>query len=254
MGIAWGRPATAQGTTLTWTVDGMQREALVFAPQAPTGSVKRPLIFAFHGHGGNAQVASRRMRFQELWPEAIVVYPQGLPTPSPKDPNGLRSGWQKEAGQLGDRDLKFVDAILLTLRKDYGVDAARVYAAGFSNGAAFSYLLWAERAKDFAGFGIGAGALSPSTQLREPRPALVVAGETDPVLPFEKQQAALQAARQVDQATGAGQSCGPLCTFYPSTVQAPVLAILHPGGHVFRPQDAQAMVSFFQNISKNSGK
>ena len=38
-------------TTMTWTVDGTTRQAIVYAP-APTtiAAIKHPLIFAFHGH------------------------------------------------------------------------------------------------------------------------------------------------------------------------------------------------------------
>src|SRR6478672_9728200 len=67
-------------TTTKWTVDGVEREALVFLPSVSSKS-KPPVIFAFHGHGGNMHFAARGMAFQNFWPEAIVVYPQGLPTP-----------------------------------------------------------------------------------------------------------------------------------------------------------------------------
>src|SRR5690349_25061243 len=67
----------AQATIMKWTVDGEKREALVFAPTTDM-AVKRPLVFAFHGHGGNMQHASQSMHIHTVWPEAIVVYPQGL--------------------------------------------------------------------------------------------------------------------------------------------------------------------------------
>src|SRR5437667_7229463 len=114
-----------------WTIDGVQREALVFLPST-SAKTKPPVIFAFHGHGGNMHFAARGMAFQNFWPEAIVVYPQGLPTPGIiMDQKGEKPGWQREAGQEHDRDLNFVDAILATLREKYSADAARVYATGF---------------------------------------------------------------------------------------------------------------------------
>src|SRR5262245_34686157 len=79
---------------MEWTVDGVKREALVFAPSPPPGSpAKAPAIFAFHGHGGDMREAAR-MNLQQLWPEAVVVYMQGLPTSTPRDPQGTRPGWQ----------------------------------------------------------------------------------------------------------------------------------------------------------------
>jgi polyhydroxybutyrate depolymerase len=101
-------------TSTKWTVDGVEREALIVLP-ATSSKSKPPVIFAFHGHGGNMHFAARGMAFQNSWPEAIVVYPQGLPTPGIiMDQKGERPGWQREPGQEHDRDLKFVDAILAT--------------------------------------------------------------------------------------------------------------------------------------------
>ena len=135
----------AEPAPTKWTVDAVQREALVFLPST-SGKTKPPVIFAFHGHGGNMHFAARGMAFQNFWPEAIVVYPQGLPTPGLLlDEKGERPGWQREPGSQQDRDLKFVDAILATLREKYSVDERRIYATGFSNGGLFTYLLWAAR-------------------------------------------------------------------------------------------------------------
>ena len=238
-------PCAAQGALTTWDVGGVKREALIFAPAAhPSG--KHPLIFAFHGHGGNMNGVSRMMGFQNLWPEAIVVYPQGLPTPSRKDPQGLRPGWQTESGQVGDRDLQFFDVMLADLKKKYAVDEGRIYSTGFSNGALFTFLLWAKRGKTFAAFGICAGALEASERLGDPRPVLLIAGQNDKVLPFEAQQRALDSVRQVNGATGPGRPCGPFCTLYPSTHRAEVMAIVHPGGHVFTPRISQQIAAFFQ--------
>ncbi len=123
--IAASSSAGAQ-TTKTWTVDGFKREALVFAP-APTkiGNVTHPLVFAFHGHGGNMQGASQLMHIQTLWPEAIVVYPQGLISPRFTDPPGNESGWQYEAnqarGNVGNRDLDFFDAMVAKMKQTYAV-------------------------------------------------------------------------------------------------------------------------------------
>src|SRR5882672_8838523 len=70
-----GRAAVAP-TRQEWTVDGVVREALVYAaPRAKTEA--SPVVFAFHGHGGTMNNAARTFAYQALWPDAIVVYPQG---------------------------------------------------------------------------------------------------------------------------------------------------------------------------------
>ena len=83
-----------------WTIDGVQRDALVVRPRA--AAVEHPLVIAFHGHGGTMQSTSLKMHIEALWPEAIVVYPRGLNTPTPHDPEGTNSGWQVDTGEGGD--------------------------------------------------------------------------------------------------------------------------------------------------------
>src|SRR4051812_1317347 len=84
-----------------WTVDGVKREALVYLPSDT--SKPAPLVFVFHGHGGSSNQAARSFRIHELWPEAIVVYPQGLHTPGRlTDPNGEKNGWQAQIGDQND--------------------------------------------------------------------------------------------------------------------------------------------------------
>src|SRR6266511_455314 len=100
-----------QGKIMHWTIDGVRREALVFAPRANYGSANHPLVLAFHGHGGQMLSTSVLMQIQTLWPEAIVVYPQGLNTPTIHEPAGTMPGWQGKAGESGDRDLRLFDAI-----------------------------------------------------------------------------------------------------------------------------------------------
>ena len=135
-----------------WEVDGLARQGLVFAPEKTTDT-GAPVVFVFHGHGGTMESASRTFEIQQLWPEALVVYLQGVPTPSPVDPRGLRSGWQYERGQEMDRDVKLVDAVWKhSGRRKHKVDAKRVYVTGFSNGGGFTYCLWASRPELFAAF------------------------------------------------------------------------------------------------------
>src|SRR5690242_15789099 len=88
-----------------WTVDGVTRSALVYVPDSAKGS-PTPVIFAFHGHGGTMEHAARTFGYHKIWPEAIAVYMQGLPTPGQlTDPEGLKAGWQKTPGDQNDRDL-----------------------------------------------------------------------------------------------------------------------------------------------------
>lgn len=113
-----------------WKVEGTTREALVYAP-ATAKTTPSPVVFAFHGHGGTLRHAATKFAYHQHWPEAIVVYMQGLNTPGAlTDPQGKKPGWQKTFGDQDDRDLKFFDAVLADLKKDYQVDQRRIYATG----------------------------------------------------------------------------------------------------------------------------
>lgn len=244
------RHATAQGTVMTWTVDGSQRAAIVFAPAPTIFPIKHPLIFAFHGHGGNMNGAAQSMHLETLWPEAIVVYPQGLNSPGPIDPVGNRTGWQYEANEtaknVGNRDLDFFDAMLTTMKQTYRVAEWRIYSTGFSSGATFSYLLWAERGQTIAAIGEVAGQLWPSEDLTEPRAALLIAGSQDMTNPFPLQVESMNKARQADHTIGFPLACGQDCSLYPSATLTPVKTFIHPDGPVYPPWAPAEIVKFFQ--------
>jgi polyhydroxybutyrate depolymerase len=233
---------------MSWTVDGVERRALVYGPATGTG--KSPVVFVFHGHGGNIAESAHRMDFQDAWPEAVVVYMQGLPTVSAIDPAGKSPGWEHEPGDDGDRDLKFFDAVLATLHEKFSIDDDRVYASGFSNGAIFTYVLWGTRANIFAAFAPCSGKISPQLELIEPRPVYIVAGAVDRLVVAKDRDEAIKTARQLNGATGKGKSCGPGCTLYPSTKNAIVRVLIHPGGHIYPPQTSFGIVAFFKNHTR----
>ena len=56
----------------SWELKGVQRGALVHLP--PKAEESAPLVFVFHGHGGNARGTARVFAIHERWPEAIVVF------------------------------------------------------------------------------------------------------------------------------------------------------------------------------------
>ena len=236
----------AEPAPTKWTVDGVEREALVYLPSTSAKS-KPPVIFAFHGHGGNMHFAARGMSFQNYWPDAIVVYPQGLPTPGiVLDREGKKPGWQREAGQEHDRDLKFVDAILKTLREKYSIDDARIYATGFSNGGLFTYLLLSQRPNVFAAFAPGGAVLLPQVPLTQARPVFHYGGQSDRLAKFAKQEATIEQLRKFNGCSEHGQTCGENCTIYSSAKGAPVATFIHPLGHLYPPQVTPLIVKFFQ--------
>lgn len=256
---ASAQAAFAHGTVMNWTIHNVKRQALVFAPTENTKNGKHPLVFGWHGHGGTMQGASRSMHIQTLWPQAIVVYPQGLDSPSPVDPQGHHPGWELQANQaapVGNRDLEFFDAMLKALCQKFSVSDDRIYSTGFSNGSIFSYLLWAERSHEIAAIAEVAGRLiNPPEHLTQPRALLAIAGRNDTTDPFAKQEHTINNdARPVDHATGQGMPCpvpngaasGTKCTRYSSTTQTPVKTVIHPGAHIYPTWAPQEIVDFLK--------
>ena len=237
--------------TREWTVDGVVRQALVYAPPQATSDVT-PVVFAFHGHSGTMGGAAALYAFQAIWPAALVVYMQGLNTPGVLyDPEGKLPGWQHVVGGQGDRDLKFFDAVLATLRQEYRVDDQRVYATGHSNGGFFVYLLWATRGDRLAAVAPTAAAVVTTLGKLPPKPVLVVAGQNDLGVKFSWQQEAINLLRQRNDC-GAGQPLGQAewSTLYPSRLGAPVVACIHPGGHELPATAPALVVKFFQESAR----
>ena len=171
-----------------WTVDGVPREALVFAASQPTDGGS-PVVFAFHGHGGTMRHAAATFAYQKHWPEAVVVYMQGLNTPGQlTDPEGKKPGWQRLVGDQNDRDLKFFDAVLATLKQDFKIDERRIYSTGHSNGGGFTYLLWSARPNVFAAVAPSAAVAARQLKDLKPLPVMHVAGEQDELVKFSWQQ------------------------------------------------------------------
>ena len=232
--------ASAQDAKImTWMVGGDRRQAIVYAPSAGSADNRAPLVLSFHGHGDNMQ-NFQETNLHRVWPEALVVYFQGLPS------RDGQFGWQTERGQDDDRDLKLVDTALASLRSTFRVDEARIYATGFSNGANFTYLLWAERPSVFAAFAPVAGRLRASVKPAQSKPVFHVAGTQDTQIPFADQQKAIDIAKHVDGATDKGASCGSGCVIYRSGA-ADLMTWIHPGGHEYPPTTSDRIAKFFRD-------
>jgi polyhydroxybutyrate depolymerase len=232
----------ASAEIMSWQVDGETREGIVYAQAESPAGEGLPLVLSFHGYGDNMH-NFQHTDVHVAWPDAIVVYFQGLETR-----RGL-PGWQVESD--GDnRDLKLVDKALASLRERYNIDDNRIYATGFSNGGMFTYLLWAERPSVFAAYAPVAARLHPSVQPEQPRPLFHVAGKRDQVVRFSDQQTAIKVAIEVNVVGNARTRCGEDCTVYGPSTPAPVMTWIHPGAHVYPRGTTERIVSFFRDNSR----
>ena len=232
----------------TWDVGGVKRTAIVRAPLAK-GEGRPPVVFGWHGHYGTAARVAGSWDILKLWPEAVFVFPQGLPTPTVNDPSGKGNGWQTRAGAQEDRDLKFFDAMLADVLKDHDADKDRVYSLGHSNGAVFCYLLWSARADKIQAIAPVAGVITSRLKDNAPMPVLHVAGRKDAIVKFAGQQASIVAARKANgcvEETKPWAQAGELKGEIWTSEKAPVVAVIHDGAHEFPKGASELIVRFFK--------
>jgi|694.fasta_scaffold06664_8 poly(3-hydroxybutyrate) depolymerase len=247
--------AATLGSTSTVTtiqVDSVNREALVYVPEKVDQPL--PVVFCFHGHGGNMRQASRSFRIHEFWPEAIVVYMQGLPTPGRlTDREGRKSGWQHAAGEQGDRDLKFFDALLKELRSKYTLNDKCLYAMGHSNGGGFTYLLWLKRGEVFSGFAPCAAVLREAEQLK-PKSALHIAGTKDPLVRFAWQERNMAVIRRTMGVAGEPIDWQKFGKKYSTQDQRSWIEVVHDGAHEYPSFAGELTVVFFKELAATANQ
>jgi polyhydroxybutyrate depolymerase len=231
-------------------VNGVKREAFIFYPENKANK-PLPLVFAFHGHGGNGTYMYRKMGLNKLMPEAISVCMTGLPTKSPRDPKGLKNGWQNFEGTDGNRDLKFFDATLALIKKSANVNAKQIFVTGHSNGGYFTYFVWKARPEVFKAIAPMAGSLTRSGMGSKPIPTLVISGVNDPIVKYEEQKASTEKMRLLNQCEDQPIDFAPGISQWNSKSGNPVVFYSYDGGHPF-PKDAPDMVvKFFRMFTKS---
>jgi polyhydroxybutyrate depolymerase len=228
--------------TVQVKVDGAERLAYVFAPTSKSTS-KPPVLFMFHGHGGSAQRCIERFGVEKRWPEAVVVYCDGLPVTTA---GGNGKGWELQ-GNATNRDVKFFDALLPQVLSKYQGDPKKVFAWGFSNGGMFIYTLWSMRPDKFAAFcPSGSCIQDDDVQLRTPKPAFVTISANDNIVPTELQEEAFKKVLTIDHSESSGKPFGDGGTYYRG--KQPVVCWRYSGGHEFPFESFPKLIEFFKGV------
>jgi polyhydroxybutyrate depolymerase len=190
-------------------IDGFPREYIVYVPRNPSfdPSEALPAVFMFHGSSGNAVKFLRISGWREKAEEAgiVVVFPTGLEH-KVLDTNRCTTKWHDYTlpGEI-DPDVKprtttpggaileypagapwppddvgFVRTMLDDALSGAPIDAARIYATGFSNGANFTARLAVELSDRFAAAAwVGGGLDAVYAPATRNLPVAIVAGECD---------------------------------------------------------------------------
>jgi polyhydroxybutyrate depolymerase len=231
----------------TFDVAGTRRQAVVFTNAQPAPASGAPMVFVFHGRSGTAERAAARLKLHEHWPEAVVVYMQGLPgAVGPKDRTGERPGWQMSPGDQGDRDVKFFDAALAKLHKQHQTDLDRVYLLGHSSGARFANVLWNMRGDKLAALCSASAQGGRLIRDCKPKSIFMIMGEKDTIAPFDGQRRSIDVARgalKIDPSTA--RTAG-LARTEASQDNTELVIYIHPGGHEFPDAAIPLVAKFFQ--------
>lgn len=238
------------------TAKESNKDAVPSSSESNRDASGHPVVFVWHGHGGGMKHSARTFRIHELWPEAMVVYTQGLPTPGMTDPQGKKNGWQRFEGDQDNRDLRFFDALLEELAKSYKVDRKRLYSMGHSNGAAFTYLIAMSRPGVLAAIapsaaparGVRAGLLAGDPLAKiPPIPVMHIVGKDDKIVPKSWQIPTIEAFKKKNGCSADAKPWEPGCVIYESKSGAPVIVMEHEGGHTYPQVANERIVKFFQS-------
>ena len=118
--------------------DGLTREYSIYVPASYDGTTSFPLLFNFHGGGGDiaSQIAIADMSPIADTENFIVVYPQARQDPS----DGNSFNWIPKVPGTFD-DVPFISSLIDTIAINYEIDQNRIYACGYSLGGDMSFEL-----------------------------------------------------------------------------------------------------------------
>jgi len=160
-------------TTRSLTHAGLPREYVMHVPPGYDAARPTPLVLAFHGISLDAGEMARISHFNEQADASgfIVVYPNG--TGESKSWNGGHCCGEAAKNRVDD--VGFTRLVIADVAGLANIDAKRVYATGFSNGAIFVYRLACELSDQIAAIGpIGATQVLNDEQACNPGRAVPI--------------------------------------------------------------------------------
>lgn len=236
-----GMPMLTDALDGVITVRGRERTYLIEVPAAYDPDTPYPIVFGFHGDGGDSSNAQNGYRLSDAYEgEAIVVYPDGSNA-------GGSVSWDTAPD---GPDVEMVMAIAEEIGQGMCFDLNRVHAFGFSMGGIMSHSIGCYRGDFFTGIGAASG-LAPSTGLCQAPVAVYMShGTGDSTVPYNGGVMARDAWLAYN---GCSEDTTPLrqegCVSYEGCdTDAPVQWCTFEGGHSFDGQYAAGAVRMFQSL------
>jgi polyhydroxybutyrate depolymerase len=161
------------------TVGGHERSYRLHLPDGLPASA--PLVVMMHGVTGSGAQVEKDYHWDDLADPAkfAMAYP-----------DGLENAWNVDgqtccgrAGREGVDDVGFIRAVVDDISRHVGIDPARIYATGMSNGGIMSYTL-ACTTDIFAAIGPVAGVQLNACPSPRPTSVIHIHGTADPLVPY----------------------------------------------------------------------
>ena len=175
---------TANENALTLEHHGLNREYVLFVPSAYDSATPLPLLFNFHGFGGNTSeyMAYADMRTLAESENFILVYPQGSNLDGSPHWNTCPNGDDNKSNAA---DFGFIATLVNELSSAYSIDQDRIYAAGYSNGGMMAYGLANYKSEIFAAVASVSGTMLDCTATpAHPIPLIHLHSTADDTLPY----------------------------------------------------------------------
>jgi len=174
---------------------GLQRRYVLHVPPSYDGTSPWPLVLMLDGRGGTPWTAMKITGWSRKADESnfLMAYPEAMKL----DPNGPQhfltnpQMWNAGSGgsdveRKGPDDVQFLRDTVADITAKYNVDRARIFMAGFSNGASMTFRFAVEASDLVASIACVSGHFRfPGAQLREPVPLIFFFGGADPLSPIE---------------------------------------------------------------------
>lgn len=182
-----GNPVEVGEGQVEIDVDGQARTYVLVVPDGYDPATPMPLVFGWHGRGGDADTARLYFGLEDAAAgAAIFAYPNGLPIES----MGGQTGWDLAPDGI---DVAFFDAMVQQLSDELCIDTARIHSAGHSFGGYMSNALGCFRPDVLRAIGPVAGG-PPFAACGDGRvAAILIHGELDEVVPISQGEAARDA-------------------------------------------------------------
>ncbi len=175
------------------TFDGLARSYVLHVPAGAQGR-DAALVIALHGSGGSGENILEQGRWVAKADAAgfVVVAPDGAPERDDqpasfgRNPRSWNSGPSTGSpAQLRNiDDIGFLRAVVADVRRTQRIDARRIYATGFSNGAAMAFRVGAEMSDVVAAVApVSNALLVPVARLEKPVSLLMIWGNADRLNP-----------------------------------------------------------------------